>query len=63
MGVQFDSYDPHVFTVTGDDKMELPEFGNSMYFVVDKSYVNPEYHDDYDTATKRYNSQESPLMI
>ena len=42
MGVQFDSYDPHVYELKGDDYAELPEFGNSMYYVLDKSYVNPE---------------------
>ena len=63
MGVQFDSYDPHVFTVTGDDKMELPVFGNSMYFIVDRSYINPDHYDEYDMAVKYYNDNESPLMI
>lgn len=37
--------------------------GNSMYFIVDRNYINPECYDEYDRATKRYNDNESPLMI
>jgi hypothetical protein len=63
MGVQFNEYNPHEFEMVGDDRMEMPSFGNSMYFVVDKSYINPTYWKDYDLYTKRYNQNESPLMI
>ena len=63
MGVQFDDYNPHVFELMGDDRMDMPSFGNSMYFVVDKSYINPAYYKEYDWAVKRYNDNESPLMI
>ena len=63
MGVQFDEYNPHVFELMGDDRTAMPSFGNSMYFVVDKSYINPEYWKEYDFAAKRYNDNESPMMI
>lgn len=63
MGVQFNDYDPHVFNITGDDYQELPSFGNSMYFVVDRTYINPAYYAEYDRAVKDYNKDESPLMI
>ena len=63
MGVQFNDYNPHVFELTGDDMMEMPSFGNSMYFVVDKSYINPAYYKEYDWAVKRFNENESPMMI
>ena len=63
MGIQFNEYNPHEFEMVGDDRMEMPSFGNSMYFVVDKSYINPTYWKDYDLYTKQYNQNESPLMI
>ena len=37
--------------------------GNSLYFVVDKSYVRPDYYSMYEFACKEYNKNESPLMI
>lgn len=63
MGVQFDAYDPHVYEVKGDDFAQLPEFGNSMYYVLDKSYINPEYHAEYDRAIAWLKEYESPLMV
>lgn len=63
MGIQFDDYNPHVLEICGDDRMMLPSFGNSMYFVLDRSYVNPEYYEDYDWAVKLIKENESPMMI
>ena len=63
MGVQFDDYNPHKVTLYDDDYMEKPAFGNSMYFVVDKSYVRPEMYQWYDMGADEYNRNESPLMI
>jgi len=63
MGVQFDDYNPHVFELAGDDYRSMPSFGNSMYFVVDKSYIKPNHWKDYDMYTKSYDENESPLMI
>lgn len=63
MGVQFDDYNPHEFEMMGDDYTDMPSFGNSMYFIVDKSYIRPDHWDEYDWATKQYNQNESPMMI
>lgn len=37
--------------------------GNSLYFVVDRSFIQPEYRSMYDFACKEYNKNESTLMI
>lgn len=63
MGVQFDDYNPHIYELSGDDYMNMPSFGNSMYFVVDKSYIKPDHWKEYDFATESYNKNESPMMI
>ncbi len=49
--------------VYDDDDVDSPNHESSMYFIVDKSYIKPEYYDEYDIATKFYNENESPLMI
>lgn len=63
MGVQFGDYNPHQVTLYDDDYMEKPAFGNSMYFVVDRSYIKPEFYKDYDFGAKQYEREESPLLI
>lgn len=38
-------------------------YPNSRHFVVDRSYIAPEKLKEYDNACKRYNANESPLLI
>ena len=63
MGVQFDEYNPHVFELIGDDMMAMPSFGNSMYFVVDRNYINTAHLHEYDFAVERIKKNESPMLI
>ncbi len=58
MGVEFNGCDPHEFAIEGQ-----PMGRNSMYFIVDKSYIRPEYYRSYDWAAKMVNDEESPLLI
>ena len=37
--------------------------GNSLFFIVDRSYITPQYLSMYDFACKQYNKNESPSMI
>ena len=63
MGVCFGDNDPHKLTLYDDDYQEKPAFGNSLYFIVDKSYIRKEWYDYYDFGVEQYNREESPLMI
>lgn len=63
MGVCFGDNDPHKLTLYDDDYQEKPAFGNSLYFIVDKSYIKKEWYDYYDFGVEQYNREESPLMI
>lgn len=49
--------------IYGDNLPPEIKKGNSMTFVVDPSYLQPEMYDLYETAKKAYERDESPLMI
>lgn len=46
-----------------EEELNSPDYKSSMYFIVDRSYINPKYYPEYDEATAYYNKNESPLMI
>lgn len=58
IGVPFGS--DYQFEVRRGSDMIYP---NSRHFVVDRSYIAPEKLATYDYACKRYNANESPLLI
>lgn len=58
IGVPFGS--DYQFEVRRGNDMIYP---NSRHFVVDRSYIAPEKLAEYDAACKKYNANESPLLI
>ena len=63
MGVQFDDYNPHVMEIDDGSDVKYKEASNSLYFIMDRSYINSGYFNEYDYGIKRYNDNESPFMI